>query len=211
MKARHGKLDGYRATLPAMRPFSRLPTVLAPLPPPPSSLLCSHTYALLPTAEPPQIPAPQDGAQANRAADRSASTRPPPPPSPCEKPHGLIPRPAPLLNRLAAAPHLFHPFPSLPLPQHPQRLPSLGYPSIYLLLVELVRHFRWMLPSYLQWPCHTYLALGGVRIRLTENGIKVGGFFLKGGKGSLFPSRGDALNGRYLLLLRGPGGIRRGR
>jgi hypothetical protein len=28
-----------------------------------------------------------------------------------------------------------------------------------------------MLPSYLQWPCHTYLALGGVRIRLTGNGI----------------------------------------
>jgi hypothetical protein len=29
-----------------------------------------------------------------------------------------------------------------------------------------------MLPSYLQWPCHTYLALGGdIRIRLTGNGI----------------------------------------
>jgi hypothetical protein len=97
------------------------------------------------------------------------------------------------------------------LPQHPQRLPSLGYPSIYLLLVELVKHFCWMLSSYLQWPCYTYLALGGVRILLTENGIKFGGFFLKGGKGSLSPSRGDALNGRYLLLLRGPGGIRRGR
>ena len=69
--------------------------------------------------------------------------------------------PAPLLNRLAAAPHLFHPLQSLPSSQHPQRLPSLGYPSIYLLLVELVKHFCWMLPSYLQWPCHTYLALGG--------------------------------------------------
>jgi len=34
-----------------------------------------------------------------------------------------------------------------------------------------------MLPSYLQWPCHTYLALGGdkgtkLRIRLTRNGIR---------------------------------------
>jgi hypothetical protein len=33
-----------------------------------------------------------------------------------------------------------------------------------------------MLPSYLQWPCHTYLALGRdkgtkLRIRLTRNGI----------------------------------------
>ena len=33
-----------------------------------------------------------------------------------------------------------------------------------------------MLPGYLQWPCHTYLALGGdkgtkLRIRLTRNGI----------------------------------------
>jgi hypothetical protein len=33
-----------------------------------------------------------------------------------------------------------------------------------------------MLPSYLQWPCHTYLALGGdkgrkLRIRLARNGI----------------------------------------
>jgi hypothetical protein len=38
----------------------------------------------------------------------------------------------------------------------------LGYPSIPLLLVKLVKHFCWMLPSYLQWPCHTYLSLGMV-------------------------------------------------
>ena len=56
MKAGHSKLDGCSATLLAMRPSPRLPTVVAPLPPLPSSLLCSHTYALLPTAEPPQIP-----------------------------------------------------------------------------------------------------------------------------------------------------------
>jgi len=39
------------------------------------------------------------------------------------------------------APHFFPPLPSLPSPQHPQRLPSLGYLSIYLLLVKLVKHF----------------------------------------------------------------------
>jgi hypothetical protein len=80
-------------------------------------------------------------------------------------------RPEHLLNRLAAAPHLFHPLPSLPSPQHPQRLSSLGYPSLYLLIVKLVKPFCWMLPSYLQWPCYAYLALGGVRIRLPGNGI----------------------------------------
>jgi hypothetical protein len=53
MKAGHSKLDGYSATLPAMRPSPRLPTVVAPLPPP----------------------------------------------SPCEKPHGLIPRPEHLRYR----------------------------------------------------------------------------------------------------------------
>jgi hypothetical protein len=71
---------------------------------------------------------------------------------------------------------LFHSLQSLPSSQHPQRLPSLSYPSISLLLVKLVKHFCWMLPSYLQWSCHTYLALGGdkgtkLRIRLTRNGI----------------------------------------
>ena len=91
-----------------------------------------------------------------------------------------LPRPEYSLNRLAADPHLFHPLPSLPLPQHPQRLPSLSYPSISLLLVKLVKHFCWMLPSYLQWPCHTYLAFGGdkgtkLRIRLTRNGISCAG------------------------------------
>jgi len=55
-------------------------------------------------------------------------------------------------------PHLFHPLQSLPSSQHPQRLPSLGYPNLYLLLVELVKHFCWMLPSHFQWPCYTYLA-----------------------------------------------------
>jgi hypothetical protein len=44
-----------------------------------------------------------------------------------------------LLNRLAAIHHLFHSLPSPPSSQHPQRLPSLGYPSIYLLLVKLAK------------------------------------------------------------------------
>jgi len=57
--------------------------------------------------------------------------------------------------------HLFHPLQSLPSPQHPQHLPSLGYPSIHFLLVKLVKHFCWMLSSSLQEPCHTYLALDG--------------------------------------------------
>ena len=73
---------------------------------------------------------------------------------------------------------LLHSLQALPSSQHPQRLPSFGYPSIYLLLVKLVKHFCWMLPSYLQWPCHTYLALGGdkgtkLRMRLTRNGIRI--------------------------------------
>jgi hypothetical protein len=54
--------------------------------------------------------------------------------------------------------HLFHLLQSLPSPQHPQRRPSLGYPSIYPPLVKLVKHFCWMLSSSLQWPCYAYLA-----------------------------------------------------
>ena len=75
MKAGHSKLDGYSATLPARRPFPRLPAVLAPLPPP----------------------------------------------SPCEKPHGLIPHPLLLsypeylLNRLEADPPSKQLFPIPPL------------------------------------------------------------------------------------------------
>jgi len=60
MKAEHSKLDGYRATLPAMRPSPQPPTLAAPPPLLPSSPLCAHIVALLPTAEPLQIPAPQD-------------------------------------------------------------------------------------------------------------------------------------------------------
>ena len=68
--------------------------------------------------------------------------------------------------------HLSHPLQSLPSPQHPQRLPSLGYPSLHLPLVKLVKPLRWMLSSSLQWPCHIYLALGGAKIRLTGDGIR---------------------------------------
>ena len=44
MKAGHSELDGCSATLPAMRPSPRLPTVVASLPPPPSSLLRPSTH-----------------------------------------------------------------------------------------------------------------------------------------------------------------------
>jgi len=73
MKAEHSKLDGYSATLPAMRPSPWLPIVVAPLPPP----------------------------------------------SPWEKPHGPIPRPAPLLNRLATDPLSFSPASIAPLAAAP--------------------------------------------------------------------------------------------
>jgi hypothetical protein len=56
MKAGHSKLDGCSATLPARRPSPRLPTLATPLPPPPSSLLCARTVALLPTAHLLQYP-----------------------------------------------------------------------------------------------------------------------------------------------------------
>ena len=92
-------------------------------------------------------------------------------PNLCLPTSSILPASYHLIHRYV--PHLFPPLQSLPSLQHPERLPSLGYPSLYLLLVKLVKHFRWMLSSSLQWPCHTYLALGGVRIRLTGNGIKV--------------------------------------
>jgi len=63
MKAGHSKLDGDGATLPAMRPFPQPPTLAAPPPLLPSSPLCAYTVALLPTAEPPQIPAPQNSGE----------------------------------------------------------------------------------------------------------------------------------------------------
>jgi hypothetical protein len=92
-------------------------------------------------------------------------------------PASLVP-PHPSLNRHMRYVHqLLHSLQPLPSSQHPQRLPSLGYPSISLLLVKLVKHFCGMFPSYLQWSCHTYLALGGdkgtkLRMRLTRNGIR---------------------------------------
>jgi hypothetical protein len=150
MKAGHSKLDGYGATLPAMSPSPRLPTVVST---PPPRLL--RFYALIPS---PFYPPPNRRKYLLRRIQERRAAPPLPPPSPWEKLKGPLPRPDPLLNRLAAAHHLFHPLPSLPSPQHPQRRPSLGYPSIYPPLVKLVKPFCWMLSSYLQWPCYTYLA-----------------------------------------------------
>ncbi len=83
---------------------------------------------------------------------------------------------SPTAIRMRYAHQLFHRLQSLLSLQHTQHLPSLGYPNIYLLLVELVKHFCWMLSSSLQGSCHTYLALGGVRIRLTRNSIYKNGW-----------------------------------
>jgi len=48
----------------------------------------------------------------------------------------------PSLNRhMCYSHHLPYSLQPLPLSQHPQRLPSLGYPSLYCLLVKLVKHF----------------------------------------------------------------------
>jgi len=60
MRVKHGKPHEYSANPPAIRPAPRLLTFAKPPPPPSACLLCSHAYALLPTAEPPPIPAPQD-------------------------------------------------------------------------------------------------------------------------------------------------------
>jgi len=120
-------------------------------------------YALIPS---PLYPPPP-------LSSETALPIPPPPSSalaPASIPLALLPnlclptafiRPASYHFTHRYAHNLFPPLPSLPSPQHPQRLPSLGYPSLYLLLVKLVKHFCWMLSSYFQWPCYTYLALGG--------------------------------------------------
>ena len=90
----------------------------------------------------------------------------------------LLPRPEHLLSRLAAEPPPLSPASIAPLAVTSIAPAISWYTSIYLLLVELVRCFCWMLSSYLQWPRHTYLALGGdkgtkLRMRLTRKGIKV--------------------------------------
>jgi hypothetical protein len=94
VKAGHSKLDGCSATLPARRPSPGLPTVAAPTPPP-TFFASMRSY---------RRPSTHRRTSANtRSVGLRRVGRPPlPPPSPCEKPHGPIPRPAPLLNRLAA-------------------------------------------------------------------------------------------------------------
>ena len=51
---------------------------------------------------------------------------------------------SPTAMHIRYAHHRFHRLQSLPSPQHPQRLPSLGYPSICLLLVNKnTSHRKW--------------------------------------------------------------------
>ena len=139
MKAGHSKLGGYNATLPAMRPFPQPPTLAAP----PCCLL--RFYALIPSPfypPPNRCKYPLRRIQESRAVDIPAAAPPLPP----------------LNHHMRYSHYLLHSLQPLPSSQHPQHLPSLGYPSLYLLLVKLVKPFCWMLSSSLQWPCYTYLA-----------------------------------------------------
>jgi hypothetical protein len=175
MKAGHSKLDGYRRHPTSDETFPRLPTVAHPL-----HRRLLRFYALIPS---PFYPPPNRRKYLlRRTQERRA------PPLSHRLPLGksrmvpyharpcTLPRPEHLLNRLAAEPPPLSPASIAPLAQHPQRLPSLGYPSLYLLLVKLVKHFCWMLSSYLQWPCYIPTWL---RIRLTGNGITLPSYIQK--------------------------------
>ena len=83
-----------------------------------------------------------------------------------------LPRPEYLLNRLAADLSTLSPASIAPLVST-SSAPAISWLSEPLspLLMKPVKHFCWVPSSYLQGPCHTYLAFGGVRIRLTGNGI----------------------------------------
>ena len=146
-----------------MRPSPRLPIVIAPPPMSPSSLLCAHAVALLHTAEPRQSPL-------RRTQERRAAP-PLPPPSPWEKQHGPIPRPAPLLNRLTAAPPPLSPASIAPLAAAPTA-PAVSWLSEPLppackagktLLLDAFK-LSSMAVLYL-------LSLGGIGIHLTGDGI----------------------------------------
>jgi len=121
MKAGHSKLDGYRATLPAMRPSPQPPTLAAPLH---RRLLRFYTLIPSPFYPPPNLRKyPLRRTRERRAVDIPAAAAPLPP-----------------LNRHMRHSHyLLHSLQPLPSSQHPQRLPSLGYPSLYPPLVKLVK------------------------------------------------------------------------
>ena len=123
MKAGHGELDGYRAALPAMRPSPSLQPSQHPLP---CCLL--RFYALIPT---PFYPPPNLRKYPLRRTQARRAAPPLPPPSPWEKPHGPLPSPAPLLNRLAAAPPSLSPASIVPLAAAPTA-PAVSWLSEYL-------------------------------------------------------------------------------
>jgi len=106
MKARHRKLDGYRAALPAMRPSPRLPTLAAPL-----HCRLLRFYALIPS---PFYPPPNLRKYLLCRIQERRAAPPLPPPSPWEKPHGPIPRPEHL--SYFHPPHSLHPVPPQPPP-----------------------------------------------------------------------------------------------
>ena len=140
MKAGHSKLDGYSATLPAMRPSPRLPNFAT----------TASTAVFFAFMRSYRRPSTHRRTSANTRSTRFKRVGQPPlsnrlrlVKSRMAPYHALSTCPLPcseyLLNRLAAAHHLLHSLQSLPSSQHPQRLPSLGYPSLYILLVKLAK------------------------------------------------------------------------
>ena len=99
----------------------------------------------------PSPPVPSHTRPSPLLSSETALPIPPPPPSalaPASIPLAPLPKlclptscipPASYHFTHRYAHHLSHPLPSLSSSQHPQRLSSLGYPSIYLLLVKLVK------------------------------------------------------------------------
>jgi hypothetical protein len=154
MKAGHSKLDGYSATLPAMRPSPRLPTVVVPLLSPfffasMRSYLRSSTHRLpyrpkLPSRyrlpHPPLLLLPSIPLATLPNLCLPTSSIPPASYhfTHCYA-HALRPPPLSFASIVS------------PCCKHPQRLSSLGYPSTYLLLIKLVKHFCWMLLGYLPY------------------------------------------------------------
>jgi len=123
MKAGHSKLDGCSATLPAMRPSPQPPTLAAP--PSTATFFASMRSYRRPSTHR------RTAANTCSAGLRSVGRPPLPPPSSWEKLHGPLPRPAPLLNRLAADLPPLSPASIAPLAAAPTA-PAISWLSEYL-------------------------------------------------------------------------------